>query len=94
MRDNYSCTNQINDRGDTCNVPRPGNRKDKFLMQTHRTTTPSGNPKTFDRNLSLAIDKCHWQLDQLAGRRDPIAMLRRAYVRLSLRWLERQIPHV
>ena len=49
-------------------------------------------PKPFDRKLSLAIDLCHWQLEQLSGRRDALTAVRRCYVRLLLRWLEGQIP--
>jgi len=48
----------------------------------------------FDRTLSLAIDLCHWQLDQLAGQRGVRAMFRRWQVRRQLRKLERRIPHV
>jgi hypothetical protein len=48
----------------------------------------------FDRILSLSIDMCHWQLDQLADQRGLRAMFRRWQVRRTLRKLERRIPHV
>jgi len=49
---------------------------------------------SFDRQLSLAIDLCHWRLDQLAGQRGLRAMFRRWQMRRRLRKLERRIPHV
>jgi hypothetical protein len=48
----------------------------------------------FDRKLSLAIDLCHWQLDQLRRMRGVRGMLLRWRVRRRLRKLERRIPHV
>ena len=47
---------------------------------------------TFDRQLSLAIDAAHNELDRLACQRGLWVTMRRWWVRLQLRRLERSIP--
>lgn len=46
----------------------------------------------FDRTLSLAIDATHDELQRLAHGRGVRAALRRWWLRLRLRRLERRIP--
>lgn len=47
----------------------------------------------FDRKLSLAIDAIHDELNCLTGTRGIFAALRRLWLHLCLRRLERRIPH-
>lgn len=47
----------------------------------------------FDVPLSLRIDVCEWELQQLAGKRGLRAMLRRWRINRRLRKLARMIPH-
>ena len=61
-------------------------------MRFYRTTPRVCNPKTFDRNLSLAIDLCHWQLDALRESRGAWTWLYRAWLRFRLHRLEARIP--
>lgn len=48
--------------------------------------------QNFNRQLSLEIDWCHWQLDGLATRPGLAATLARVYWRWRLRRAERRIP--
>ena len=47
---------------------------------------------TFDKQLSLAIDTAHYQLEQLSYQRGLWAMIRRLWVRAQLKRLEARIP--
>lgn len=58
----------------------------------HRIT-PRSRSQTFDRNLSLAIDLCHWQIDALRDSRGAWTWLYRAWLRFRLHRLEERIPH-
>lgn len=61
------------------------------------SSTPIGVPsKTrthhFDRQLSLAIDAAHYELDWLASKQSLWALWRRFCLRRQLRKLEAQVP--
>ncbi len=61
----------------------------------HNSTTPIGVPPKsipFDKQLSLAIDMVHSELDRYSWQRGLFAMWRRFCLRRQLRKLEAMVP--